>query len=46
MAKAKKAHDEVISAVYHAQADALEIESLANRRLADAQADGNIGSVG
>lgn len=33
--KAKRAHDEVISAVYHAQADALEIESLAKRRLAD-----------
>lgn len=35
MAKAKKAHDEVITAVYRAQADALEIESLAKRRLAD-----------
>lgn len=35
MAKAKQAHDEVIAAVYHAQADALEIESLAKRRLAD-----------
>lgn len=35
MAKAKQAHDEVITAVYRAQADALEIESLAKRRLAD-----------
>lgn len=35
MAKAKQAHDEVISAVYRAQADALEIESMAKRRLAD-----------
>lgn len=34
-AKAKKAHDDVISAVYRAQADALEIESMAKRRLAD-----------
>jgi hypothetical protein len=34
-AKAKQAHDEVISAVYRAQADALEIESMAKRRLAD-----------
>lgn len=35
LAKAKQAHDEVISAVYRAQADALEIESMAKRRLAD-----------
>lgn len=35
MAKAKQAHDEVITAVYRAQADALEIESVAKRRLAD-----------
>ncbi len=34
-AKAKQAHDDVIAAVYRAQADALEIESLAKRRLAD-----------
>lgn len=34
-AKAKQAHDEVVSAAYRAQADALEIESLAKRRLAD-----------
>lgn len=35
LAKAKSAHDEIISAVYRAQADALEIESMAKRRLAD-----------
>ena len=35
IARAKKAHDEVIVAVYRAQADALEIESTAKRRLAD-----------
>ena len=35
IAKAKYAHDKVITAVYCAQADALEIESLAKRRLAD-----------
>lgn len=35
MAKAKQAHDEVVAATMHAQADALEIESLAKRRLAD-----------
>lgn len=35
MAKAKQAHDEVVTAVYRAQADALEIEALAKRRLAD-----------
>jgi phage N-6-adenine-methyltransferase len=35
MAKAKGAHDEIISAVYRTQADALEIEALAKRRLAD-----------
>jgi hypothetical protein len=35
IARAKKAHDEVIVAVYRAQADALEIESAAKRRLAD-----------
>lgn len=46
-AKAKKAHDDVISAVYRAQADALEIESMAKRRLADeydaAQERGEVG---
>jgi hypothetical protein len=35
LARAKQAHDEVISTVYRAQADALEIESMAKRRLAD-----------
>jgi len=35
LARAKGAHDEVVAAVYRAQADALEIESLAKRRLAD-----------
>ena len=33
--KAKGAHDDVVSAIYRTQADALEIESLAKRRLAD-----------
>lgn len=33
--KAKRAHDDLISAVYRAQADALEIEAQAKRRLAD-----------
>lgn len=33
--KAKRAHDELISATHRAQADALEIEALAKRRLAD-----------
>lgn len=35
IARAKQAHDEIIGIVYRAQADALEIESLAKRRLAD-----------
>lgn len=35
LARAKKAHDEVISAVYRAQADALLIEARAKVRLAD-----------
>lgn len=35
IAKAKNAHDEIMSAVMHAQADALDIESAAKRRLAD-----------
>lgn len=34
-AKAKGAFDDVITAVYRAQADALEIEAMAKRRLAD-----------
>ncbi len=35
IARAKQAHDEIIGTVYRAQADALEIESMAKRRLAD-----------
>jgi len=35
MARAKKAHDDVLSAVYRAQADALLIEARAKMRLAD-----------
>ena len=35
MQKAKSAHDDVIGACHRAQADALEIESMAKRRLAD-----------
>lgn len=35
MAKAKKAHDDLIAAAHRAQADALEIEAAAKRRLAD-----------
>lgn len=35
LAKAKGAHDDIIARAYRAQADALEIESLAKRRLAD-----------
>jgi hypothetical protein len=35
LGKAKRAHDDLISAIYRTQADALEIESLAKRRLAD-----------
>lgn len=34
-ARAKNAHDELIAATHRAQADALEIEALAKRRLAD-----------
>lgn len=34
-AKAKGAHDQLIAAAHRAQADALEIESIAKRRLAD-----------
>lgn len=49
-AKAKKAHDDVLAAVYRAQADALEIEALAKRRLADeydaAQDRGEVASQG
>lgn len=50
LARAKQAHDEVISTVYRAQADALEIESAAKRRLADeydaAQERGDVASQG
>jgi len=50
IAKAKKAHDDVIGAVYRAQADALEIEATAKRRLADeydaAQDRGEVGRQG
>lgn len=46
MAKAKGAHDELIAKVHRAQADALEIEAMAKRRLADeydaAQARGEV----
>jgi len=35
LAKAKQAHDDLIAAAYRAQADALEIEAAAKRRLAD-----------
>jgi hypothetical protein len=46
MARAKQAHDEVIAAVYRAQADALLIEARAKMRLADeydaAQARGEV----
>ena len=35
IARAKQAHDEVLSAVYRAQADALKIEARAKMRLAD-----------
>ena len=35
LAKAKNAHDELIAAAHRAQADALEIEAQAKRRLAD-----------
>lgn len=50
LAKAKQAHDELIQAVYRAQADALEIEAGAKRRLADeydsAQERGEVASHG
>lgn len=48
--KAKGAHDELLSKVHRAQADALEIEAMAKRRLADeydaAQERGEVASVG
>ena len=50
IATAKRAHDEIIVAVYKAQADALAIESAAKRRLADeydaAQDRGEVKRVG
>jgi uncharacterized DUF497 family protein len=50
MARHKKAHDEVIAAVYRAQADALLIEARAKMRLADeydaAQDRGEVASLG
>jgi hypothetical protein len=50
LARAKGAHDELVAAAHRAQADALEIESLAKRRLADeydaAQARGEVQSPG
>jgi phage N-6-adenine-methyltransferase len=48
--RAKKAHDELIAATHRTQADALEIEALAKRRLADeydaAQDRGEVGKQG
>jgi hypothetical protein len=35
LAKAKGAHDELIAKAHRAQADALEIEAMAKRRMAD-----------
>lgn len=50
MARAKKAHDDVLSAVYRAQADALLIEARAKVRLADeydaAQERGDVAVAG
>lgn len=50
LARAKDAHDELVAAAHRAQADALEIESLAKRRLADeydaAQKRGEVGKQG
>ena len=50
LAKAKGAHDELIAKAHRAQADALEIEALAKRRLADeydaAQERGEVGRSG
>lgn len=49
-AKAKGAHDDVLAKVHRAQADALEIEAMAKRRLADeydaAQERGEVASQG
>jgi len=50
IARAKGAHDELIAKVHRAQADALEIEAMAKRRLADeydaAQERGEIAKLG
>lgn len=50
LAKAKGAHDELIAKVHRAQADALEIEAAAKRRLADeydaAQERGEVAKAG
>jgi hypothetical protein len=50
LAKAKGAFDDVITKVWRAQADALQIEAMANRRIADeydaAQLRGEVKSVG
>jgi hypothetical protein len=50
LAKAKGAHDELIAKAHRAQADALEIEAMAKRRLADeydaAQDRGEVGQEG
>jgi hypothetical protein len=50
LAKAKGAHDELIAKAHRAQADALEIEAMAKRRLADeydaAQERGEVGKRG
>lgn len=48
--KARQAHDDIIAATHRAQADALEIEAAAKRRLADeydaAQKRGDVGQEG
>lgn len=50
LARAKNAHDELLAAVYRAQADAHEIEAQAKRRLADeydgAQQRGEVAKLG
>ena len=50
LSRAKSAHDDLIAAAHRAQADALEIEAAAKRRLADeydaAQARGDIAGLG
>ena len=50
IATARRAHDDIIATVHRAQADALEIEAMAKRRLADeydaAQERGEVATVG